>query len=166
MNANIKMENNQALSITVDDGMQEVPINNKFGRQIGVFYFRPTDINIIDRYNSIVDKVPEVFKPLEDINIDANGTTEEASMGVIKEAEDKLFELCDYLFDGNLSEAFFGSMNPFSPLANGTFYCEQALEMVGNFIASQFQGNIKSLEKRVSKYTKGYGSKPGKHRPS
>lgn len=165
MNNEITVNNTVSLGITVDDGMQAVPITNKLGREVGTFYFRPTDIGIIDRYNEVISKVPDIFKPLEDINISPDGTADtDAEMAVLKEAEEKLFELCDYLFGGNLSEAFFGSMHPFSPLADGVFYCENALDGVGNFVSAQFQRSVKGVERRINGYTKGYASKPGKHR--
>lgn len=44
------------------------------------------------------------------------------------------------------------------------FYCENALDSVGKFIAAQFQRSVKGVEKRISGYTKGYKSAPGKHR--
>jgi len=159
--------NNSGLGITVDDGMETVPVRNKKGDIIGTFYFRPTDIGIIDRYNEVIDKVADVFKPLESISIKSDGTVDESmddELRVIKEAEQKLYDLCDYLFGGNLSEAFFGKMHPFSPLANGVFYCENALEGVGNFISNRFQGRVKGLEKRLNHYTHGYKSRTGKHR--
>lgn len=160
-----KTTNTAALNITVDDGMRAVPITNNLGVEIGKFYFRPTDIGIIDRYNEIIEKVPDVFKPLENINIKSDGTAgSDDEMQILKESETKLYELCDYLFNGNLSEAFFGSMHPFSPLESGMFYCENALDSVGKFIAAQFQRSVKGVEKRISGYTKGYKSTPGKHR--
>jgi len=160
-----KTTNTAALNITVDDGMRAVPITNNLGVEIGKFYFRPTDIGIIDRYNEIIEKVPDVFKPLENINIKSDGTAgSDDEMQILKESETKLYELCDYLFNGNLSEAFFGSMHPFSPLESGMFYCENALDSVGKFIAAQFQRSVKGVEKRISGYTKGYKSAPGKHR--
>ncbi len=166
MNKEITVNNNaMSLGITVDDGMRAIPITNNLGREIGTFYFRPTDIGIIDRYNEVIEKVPDIFKPLENVNINSDGTADaDADMAVLKEAEKKLYELCDYLFNGNLSEAFFGEMHPFSPLEGGVFYCENALDSVGKFISSQFQRSVKGVEKRINRYTNGYGSKPGKHR--
>lgn len=168
MNENITVNKNAAtLGITVDDGMRAIPITNRLGKEVGTFYFRPTDIGIIDRYNEVIEKVPDIFQPLENVNIKPDGTADENAddeMKLLKEAEAKLYDLCDYLFGGNLSEAFFGSMHPFSPLEGGVFYCENALESVGNFIAAQFQRSVKGVEKRLNRYTHGYNSKTGKHR--
>ena len=165
MNVELNTTPDMKLGITVDDGMRKISITNNLGREIGVFYFRPTDIGIIDRYNEVIKKVPDVFKPLENININSDGTADtETEIAVLKEAEKRLYELCDYLFGGNLSEAFFGSMHPFSPLESGVFYCENALESVGKFISAQFRRNVRGVEKRINRYTNGYQSKSGKHR--
>ena len=50
----------------------------------------------------------------------------EAEFAALREAEKRLYTACDKLFGGNMSEAFFGKMHPFSPI-NGHFYCENAL---------------------------------------
>ena len=49
MAADIKQIRPAEMSITVDDGSVRVPIKNLYGDEIGVFYFRPTDLGIIDR---------------------------------------------------------------------------------------------------------------------
>lgn len=152
--------------IVIDDGSVEVPIKNKRGEQIGVFYFRPTDIGFIDRYNKIVGKFDEITAPLENVNINPDGTADEndqAEAEALREAEKRLYEACDYMFDGNMSEAFFGSMNPFSPVG-GRFYCEHALEAVGNYISAQFDQETEKIKKRVQKYTHGYAARTGKHK--
>lgn len=145
------------MAIVVDDGSRRVPIQNKNGDEIGVFYFRPTDIGIIERYNSIASKFDEITKPLEAAGIRADGTADPedaASVEALHEAEKRLYEAVDYLFGGNMAEAFFGTMSPFSPV-NGHFYCETAIEAVGNYISAQFQSETDSISRRAEKYTKG-----------
>lgn len=153
---------NKALEIVIDDGSQRIPIKNKDGEEIGVFFFRPTDIAIINRYNESVGKIDDVVKPLEDINISATGeaedSTDEAAVKALNEAEKRLFDLCDYIFGGNMSEAFFGKMHPFSPVG-GEFYFEKALTAVGSFISGQFDAETAKISKRVSKYTGKYQRK-------
>ena len=150
-----------ALEIVVDDGSQRIPIKNLAGDEIGVFYFRPTDIGIIQRYNDTVSKFDEIVAPLENVDITAEGTAETgdtAAMEAIREAEKRLFEACDYIFDGNMSEAFFGKMHPFSPVS-GVFYCETALNKVGAFIAAQFEQETTKINKRLNQYVGKYGKK-------
>ena len=151
----------ETLSIVVDDGTVEVPITNTIGEQVGVFHFRPTDFNIVKRFNKISEEFGDVVNPLINANIGVNGEGEDAeSIKILNEAEEKLFELVDYLFDGNAAEAFFGKMHAFSPV-DGKFYCEHVLNAVGEFISRQFDKEIKSITTRVDKYTHGY--RTGKH---
>ena len=99
-----------ALKIVIDDGSQRIPIENMNGDEIGVFYFHPTDVGIIERYNETMSKFDEIVAPLEEIDINADGTADandEAAAKALKEAEKRLYEACDYIFGGNMSEAFF-----------------------------------------------------------
>ena len=164
--ANEPIENKEpveeVLEIVVDDGSITVPIKNMEGEVIGKFKFRPTDFNIVKRYNEVASQFGEVVKPLVDANITPDGEGEdEESIRILDEAEEKLFELVDYLFDGNMAEAFFGKMHAFSPV-EGRFYCENALNAVGQFISRKFDAEIKQISNRVQKYTHGY--KTGKHK--
>lgn len=150
--------------IVVDDGSVRESIRNKHGDEIGVFYFRPTDIGIIDRYNKVAADFDKITAPLENVNINPDGTVDEkneAEMAAMNEAEAKLFEACDFLFGGNMSEAFFGKMHPFSPV-NGRFYCENALDAVGKYISKQFDSEVTKINNRVNRYTHGY--RTGKHK--
>ena len=160
--------NTMQLNIQVDDGLRRVPVLNTYGEEIGVFSFRPTDFGIIQRYNKLVGELDQIVEPLEHVSIAADGTADEdnddATAEALTEAENRLFAACDEMFGGNMSEAFFGKMHPFSPLENGVFYCENALESVGGFISAQFQRSVKSVERRISRYTHGYESRTGKHR--
>ena len=152
--------------IVVDDGSVRVPIQNTHGDEIGVFYFRPTDVGIIDRYNKVAKDFDKIVEPLENVSINPDGTADEnneAEAAAMKEAEARLYEACDYLFGGNMSEAFFGKMHPFSPVG-GKFYCESALGAVSQFISKQFGKEVEKVNKRVSKYTHGYEARTGKHK--
>lgn len=158
MNANYDTD---VFEIVVDDGMREVPIKNLKGDQIGVFKFRPTDFGIIDRFNKLTEDFDKIVEPLDNININADGTADEldnASVNALHEAEKRLYTACDEMFGGNMSEAFFGSIHPFSPV-NGIFFCETALTAVGQFIGKQFDSETKKINNRVKKYTNKYAGK-------
>lgn len=154
------------MQLVVDDGSVSVPVLNKRGEQIGEFAFRPTDIGIIDRYNEVVKSFDKVTEPLENISIENDGTVDpenEADLAAMREATKRLYDAVDYLFGGNMAEAFFGKMHPFSPV-NGEFYCAQAINVVGTFIGQQFEAETAKVEKRVQKYTHGYEARTGKHK--
>lgn len=82
-------------------------------------------------------------------------------MDALKEAEKRLSDKLNALFDGNFAEAFFGKMNPFS-IVGGRFYCEVAIEAVGAYIQNRFDHEMNLAQNRVDKYTHGY--RTGKHR--
>ena len=146
---------NLPLSITVDDGYQRIPINNKYGDEIGVFYFNPTDIGIIERYNKLADTFDAITEPLQGVQVDENDTSEESeakSLAAMDEAKNRLYAAVDELFGGNAAEAFFGKVHPFSPV-DGNFYCENVLKTVGQFIGKQFDVETKKMSARVQQYT-------------
>lgn len=152
--------------IVVDDGSVRLPINNHLGEEIGEFRFRPTDIGIMERWDKFAEGFGDIVKPLEQVSIQPDGTAAEDDTldhAVLAEAKRRLFEACDELFDGNMSEAFFGKMNPFSPI-KGHFYCELALNSVMSYIGKQFDKEAKQIDKRVAKYTHGYKARTGKHK--
>ena len=156
--------NKNAFNITVDDGSVRQPILNKFGDEIGVFYFRPTDIGIIDRYNQTLEKFDDIVAPLEKLDINPDGTSGsdiDSDIKLFNECAERLYDACNYIFGGNMADAFFGKMHPFS-IINGQLYCEKVIDALGNFIAASFESENKKISKRVNKYTHGF--RTGKHK--
>lgn len=151
------IKNNQ-MEIVIDDGSQRVSIKNTYGDEIGVFYFRPTDIGIVERYNAMVKKFDAIVEPLEAANIGAEEAEGEMELAALTEAKNRLYDALNVVLGGDVSEAFFGKMHPFSPV-NGSFYCEIALENLGKYISAQFEAETVKFNKRVEKYTKKYGKK-------
>ena len=153
-------KNKQAvLEIVVDDGSQRIPIRNLSGDEIGVFFFHPTDVGIIQRFNETMSKFDDIVAPLEQVDINPDGTADtndDAAIKAISEAEKRLYEACDYIFNGNMSSAFFGKMHPFSPVG-GVFYCESVLDKVGSFIAAQFEQETVKINNRLKQYVGKYG---------
>ena len=138
--------------ITVDTGERRVPIQDKDGNEIGAFSFHPTDIGIITRYNEMVDEFGAITEPLEAVWSDENAS-EESIAEALKAAENRLYGAVDRLFNSDgAAAAFFGKMNPFSPV-NGLFYCEVVLESVGQYIGAQFEQETAKFSARVEKYT-------------
>ena len=135
-------------AITVDDGSRRVPIHNIHGEEIGVFYFHPTDIGIIERYNDMVSRFDEITEPLKGFA----GEADEAKQAeALKTAEEKLYEAVNGLFGGDAAGAFFGSMHPFSPVG-GAFYCEAVLKAVGEYISGQFDAETAKFSDRAKQY--------------
>lgn len=155
------MAEKKLAKIVVDDGSQQVSIENQYGEEIGVFRFHPTDIGIVNRFNEMANEFDKVVEPLGETDIGADGTANEAdtkAVEALNEAERRLYKIVNYIFGGDMASAFFGSMHPFSPV-NGSFYCEVVLNMVGKYISEQFEAETAKYTKRIGKYTKGYSKK-------
>ena len=141
------------LQIVVDDGFEKIPVMNTHGDEIGVLYFNPSDVGIIERYNNIAGKFDAITEPMTREAPEGLSDAEKMQWNIdrTKEASERLYEACNELFGGDFASAFFGRTNPWSP-KNGKFYCEEALEKVGNFFASYFEKEVKAIESRTSKY--------------
>ena len=140
----------QPLSLVVDDRKISVPVVNRSGEQIGVFYFDPLDIGMVERFNEVSEKFTQALQ-----NIQTGG-----GLDALNEAGDKIIEFLDYVTGGNSREAFFSKIHPLSP-QNGRFYCEQVFEVIGAFIRQSFEAEGAMIDKRVSDHTHGY--RTGKH---
>lgn len=152
------------LEIVVDDGYLAIPIRNLQGKELGVFNFNPADIGIAERYNEVVDKLPEITAPLEHVSINPDGTAADddaKAVEALREATKRLYETFDYLLGGNMAEAFFRRTHPLSPV-KGYFYCERALNAIGKVITSQQEVELRTINKRLNRYTQGYTGKPNR----
>lgn len=150
-------ENNNTTILTIDDGSKRYELKNQFGQLIGEFIIRPGDIGIFSRFQQMQDEIEEIGKPLEDIDIGADGNAENVNdakaVAVLDEAKDKLFAVVNKLFACEIADRLFGSMHPFSPV-NGRFYFEHVLEVIGKVIDSEFGAEATRMNARVQKYIK------------
>jgi len=159
-------QNTNINAIVVDDGSVEVPILSKRGEVIGRFWFKPTDIGIVDRYNQMASEFDKITEPLENLTINPDGTAAggEEQEEALREATERLYGACNRLFDSEgMADAFFGAMHPFSPVG-GQFYCERVLEAVRQYINAQFASEAKQISARAKKYMQGYLPRTGKHK--
>lgn len=145
------------MGIKVDDGRRRVPITNLYGDEVGVFYFNPTDTNIIKRYNEFAKSLDYVFEPLESLP-DSESENNVDVENALTEAENRLNEAVNKLFGGEAAGAFFGSIPPFSA-TDGVFYFEKVIQSVGEYISAQFNAETSKINTRIEKYTKKYKRK-------
>lgn len=147
----------KTMEIIVDDGYQRVPVRNLFGDEVGVFYFNPTDMGIIRRYNEFAQKFDTIVEPLERLYNGPDGETNadsKKSEEAIEEATQRLYDAVNKLFNSDTAGAFFGKVNPFSIVGDGEFYCTNVLNKVRGLINEQFDVQVAKINKRVNKYTK------------
>ena len=138
-----KLAKSQTNDIIIDDGSKVYDIKNKRGEILGKFTFRPSDTNIVNRYEEVVEFFNS-FKIPED--------TDRA----IKVAEKEMTEKMSYLIGGDAEEAFFSIMGPFSALASGELFVENVLGAVANVIEREMSVRTKKVQRRMNKYVAKY----------
>ena len=138
-----KLAKPQTNDIIIDDGSKVYNIKNKRGEILGKFTFRPSDTNIVNRYEEVVDFFNS-FKIPED--------TDQAIKVAEKEMKDKM----SYLIGGDAGEAFFSIMGPFSALAAGELFVENVLGAVANVIERELPVRTKRVQRRMNKYVAKY----------
>lgn len=133
----------QANDIIIDDGSKVYNIRNTHGNLLGTFEFRPSDTNIVRRYEDVVEFFNSFALP---------ESTEEA----MKSAENEMTEKMSYLIGGDAGEAFFSIMGPFSVLASGELFVENVLGAVAKVIEKELSVRTKRVQRRMNKYVAKY----------
>ena len=105
--------NQKANTIVIDDGSKEYNIQNQHGETLAVFRFRPSDTNIISRFE-------EVQKFFENFSTEENES--------VKECEQRVIERIDYLVGADTGSTFFSVLGPFSPMNNGKLFVEVCMD--------------------------------------
>lgn len=138
-----KLAKPQTNDIIIDDGSKVYNIKNKQGKMLGRFEFRPSDTNIVRRYEEIVD----FFN-----NFSVPENTDQA----MKTAEKEMTEKMSYLIGADAEEAFFTIMGPFSALASGELFVENVLGAIAKVIEKEMDVRTKRVQRRMNKYVAKY----------
>lgn len=138
-----KLAKPQTNDIIIDDGSKVYNIKNKQGKMLGRFEFRPSDTNIVKRYEEVV----EFFD---------NFTVPEDTEQAIQAAEKEITEKMSYLIGGDSEEAFFSIMGPFSALASGELFIENVLNAIAKVIEKEMSVRTKKVQRRMNKYVAKY----------
>lgn len=140
-----KLAKPQTNDIIIDDGSKVYNIKNKQGKMLGRFEFRPSDTNIVKRY----EEVAEFFN---------NFTVPEDTEQAIQAAEKEMTEKMSYLIGGDSEEAFFSIMGPFSALASGELFVENVIGAISKVIEKELSVRTKKVQRRMNKYVAKYHS--------
>lgn len=138
-----KIYNQQTNDIIIDDGSKVYNIKNKQGKMLGKFEFRPSDTNIVERYEEVVD----FFN---------NFTVPENKDDAIKTAEKEMIDKMSYLIGADSKEAFFSIMGPFSALASGELFIENVIGAISKVIEKELSVRTKKVQRRMNKYVAKY----------
>lgn len=129
------MEN--AKKFIIDDGSKEYCFENNFGEVFAKFRFNPVDTGILSRYKEVVEY-------LEGIELE-DGFTEEKIIEIDKGISEKFAYLL------NTESDIFAKYTPCTLFANGDYYVEKALTIIGDIIEDE---TGQRLKKKVAKMKK------------
>ncbi len=135
-----------AVQIKTDISLDEYEFVDTDGKVLFSVAFNPADINIIRRYEKVVEEI-------EKIDLSSFG---EETAAALENAEKKLGEQLDLLLNADVSNRIFSVMSPFTPLANGKLYAEEIIEKIGSVIEAETGKRLKKVQNRIGKYTAKY----------
>lgn len=133
--------------IVVDRGLEEYTIEDKKGNVLGKFEMNPSDMEMAKRYEEVAEAVSHIMDSVDE---------RKDIVDILTEAEDKLSEQIDYLFNAKVSQNFFSITSPFTVLASGEFFIENVLNAIGGLIEAETGKRFKKIQSKVVKYTVKY----------
>lgn len=138
--------------IRLDDGTREYIIENNYGEEICKLHFRPSDISLVDRWQRMRDEFLDAIKPLESIDINADGTAAtDAGINALREADQNLRAAFGELLDSKDIGDIFRTRSPFSSVG-GQFFCERVTDMLNGIISGVLAEEAEASRKRTAKY--------------
>lgn len=148
------MDTKKNAFIEIDDGTREYTIKNKFGQTICVIHIRPGDLSIIERLETLQNRIPEITKDLESIDINADGTAvDTVGYKLIRQAEGRMAEELAKVFDTDEIMQIFEKRSMFSSVG-GEFFASQVIEKLTDEIANTLKEETEKTQKRIDKYAK------------
>lgn len=122
-----------------------------------VLELNTSDMNIIVRLKEALPKLRELAVNAANFS-DTDTETEEgldALAKELKETDDKMRELVDYIFDSNVSEMCAGNGSMYDPF-NGKFRFEYILEALTSLYESNISGEYSKMSARLATHTAKY----------
>lgn len=133
--------------IKIDDGSKSYEIVNQDDKVIGTFTFNPSDTNIVQKYDAVVDSLDKYFDEIKGANF-----TKESFIA----AQDAIIDKFSELVGEDASKTFFSICGPFTPMQNGNLYLQNVIEAVAGIIEKETQKRMKKVQSKMDKYLEGY----------
>lgn len=122
-----------------------------------VLELNTSDMNIIVRLKEALPKLRELAVNAANFS-ETNTETEEGLNALaekLKETDDNMRELVDYIFDSNVSELCAGDGSMYDPF-NGKFRFEYILEALTGLYESNINAEYSKMSKRLASHTDKY----------
>lgn len=132
--------------LIINKGYKEYQINDDENAVIRV---KTTDFSLIDRLSKLKDNVSAIVKEMEAVKKSEDADT---ILTALAEADQKIKQELDRVFDDNVAAVVFGDMNCLS-FAGGQPVAMNFLEAIIPQISKDFEKEKKASDKRIKKYT-------------
>ena len=115
------------LSIPTGTGVKAVPLKDRAGHVLCTVYYDPNDTAAIGRYQSAVEAMRKVFKRLNTVSIQADGSPATVQYAPsLNAAEREIKQIIGQFLPMDNPEGLFEAQRPFASV-KGTFYCAHVL---------------------------------------
>ena len=125
--------------IRVSTGKITVPIIDSDGETVGKITFNPTDVDILKRYEAVIDALNAITVP------------DGADADAIFTVSDELKRQVDFLLGYPVSEEIFGRCNPLTLTDTGDFYIEAVLAGIGELLEQITKQRIERKKAKIRK---------------
>ena len=125
--------------IRVRTGKITVPIIDSDGETVGKITFNPTDVDILKRYEAVIDALNAITVP------------DGADADAIFTVSDELKRQVDFLLGYPVSEEIFGRCNPLTLTDTGDFYIEAVLAGIGELLEQITKQRIERKKAKIRK---------------
>lgn len=142
-------------SMRIPTGLKKYDIEDMEGNVLDCFYFNPTDVDIVDRYQESVEKIEMKLEEIAKMEELANDDIDSVCK-MHKLLRPVLCKAIDDIFKTNISEKFFSIMSPFTLFEDGTMFYEIVLMEIAKIIEEECNQRLKKVDVRISKYTSKY----------
>lgn len=139
----------ESMKLTVDTGAVRIDVENEKGEKIGEFEFNPSDSNMLNRYESVVDFFNGVqFQ---------DGLSKEQEYEETKRFCQDIKDQFDFLLGYHVSDGLFDRCGPLTVISNGDFYFENVLDGIVGLMEKinnqRIQKKMEKVRKAVEKYS-------------
>lgn len=134
----------------IDDGTEEIVLNNTFGQEIARLHIRTGDYAILKRWERIQKNFISTMTALSESRTD----DVDDMLNRMVEAENELIKSLNALFDTEGMDQLFANRSAFSVLSDGSLYAEKVFETLGSVVSKAIESSMKAAEKRTNKYLK------------
>lgn len=129
--------------LSVDSGAIMVPVDDN-GEIIGHIRFNPNDLDIVKRYDGVIDTFNAITMP------------DKPNVEELLALSDKIKEQFDALMGYPVSDVLFSKCNPLTPITNGDFFFENVLDGLKTLIETTMKQRLDKKRKKIQAATSKY----------